>query len=285
MMFQSYALFPHMSVGDNIAFGLKQEHLPKARDPPSASSRCWSSCRCASCAAQAASALRRAAAARGTGAQPGQAAEAAAARRAAGRARQEDPPADADRAGQVIRQVGVTCVMVTHDQEEAMTMADRIGVMSRGALAAGRPAGRDLRSPEQPLHRRLHRRHQHFLRHGEGRRAGAQRRRGAGHGARHRRTRGVVRAAGQRRVGIGPSGEHRAAAGTARGRCRQSPAWVPCAMSRIWVARRCFMSSCRRGRIVKAAVPTAYWRQDPPPAQGETIVVRWPPAACVVLTS
>ena len=31
MMFQSYALFPHMSVADNIAFGLKQEHLPKAQ--------------------------------------------------------------------------------------------------------------------------------------------------------------------------------------------------------------------------------------------------------------
>lgn len=29
MMFQSYALFPHMSVADNIAFGLKQDGLPK----------------------------------------------------------------------------------------------------------------------------------------------------------------------------------------------------------------------------------------------------------------
>jgi putrescine transport system ATP-binding protein len=32
----------------------------------------------------------------------------------------------------IIHQVGVTCVMVTHDQEEAMTMATRIGVMSEG---------------------------------------------------------------------------------------------------------------------------------------------------------
>src|SRR5690606_25912997 len=33
MMFQSYALFPHMSVEDNIAYGLRQENLPKqARD-------------------------------------------------------------------------------------------------------------------------------------------------------------------------------------------------------------------------------------------------------------
>src|SRR5690606_30007209 len=30
MMFQSYALFPHMSVAQNIAYGLKRDHLPKA---------------------------------------------------------------------------------------------------------------------------------------------------------------------------------------------------------------------------------------------------------------
>ncbi|WP_163361596.1 ATP-binding cassette domain-containing protein, partial [Enterobacter hormaechei] len=30
MMFQSYALFPHMTVEQNIAFGLKQDKLPKA---------------------------------------------------------------------------------------------------------------------------------------------------------------------------------------------------------------------------------------------------------------
>lgn len=34
----------------------------------------------------------------------------------------------------IIKDVGVTCVMVTHDQEEAMTMADRIGVMDEGVL-------------------------------------------------------------------------------------------------------------------------------------------------------
>jgi putrescine transport system ATP-binding protein len=44
MMFQSYALFPHMSVADNIAFGLKQDGMEKDR-APNASSRCssWSS--------------------------------------------------------------------------------------------------------------------------------------------------------------------------------------------------------------------------------------------------
>ncbi len=43
MMFQSYALFPHMSVEQNIAFGLKQEGLSRLRSPP-VSARCSSWC-------------------------------------------------------------------------------------------------------------------------------------------------------------------------------------------------------------------------------------------------
>ena len=40
----------------------------------------------------------------------------------------------------IVEQVGVTCVMVTHDQEEAMTMASRIAVMSEGrVLQVGAP--------------------------------------------------------------------------------------------------------------------------------------------------
>ena len=33
MMFQSYALFPHMTVEQNVAFGLKQDRIPKAEIP------------------------------------------------------------------------------------------------------------------------------------------------------------------------------------------------------------------------------------------------------------
>jgi putrescine transport system ATP-binding protein len=41
----------------------------------------------------------------------------------------------------IIEKVGVTCVLVTHDQEEAMTMATRIGVMSEGKiLQVGKPS-------------------------------------------------------------------------------------------------------------------------------------------------
>jgi putrescine transport system ATP-binding protein len=70
----------------------------------------------------------------------------------------------------IIDDVGVTCVMVTHDQEEAMTMASRIAVMSEGPLPAGRRAGRDLRDAGEPLRRRLHRQRQPDGRHaGRGR--------------------------------------------------------------------------------------------------------------------
>ena len=59
---------------------------------------------------------------------------------------------------QIHREVGTTFVYVTHDQEEAMSMADRIAVFSDGMIEQlGTPA-RDLPAPVDPLRRRLHRR-------------------------------------------------------------------------------------------------------------------------------
>ena len=52
------------------------------------------------------------------------------------------------------RRLGTTFVVVTHDPDEAMTLADRIGVMERGRLVqVGTPA-EPLRAPGQPLRRR-----------------------------------------------------------------------------------------------------------------------------------
>ena len=56
--------------------------------------------------------------------------------------------------------LGLTFVIVTHDQEEAMTVADRIAVMNRGRLAQVGHAGGDLRAAELALGRGLHRRRQ-----------------------------------------------------------------------------------------------------------------------------
>lgn len=132
MMFQSYALFPYMTVKQNIAFGLKQEHLPKDvinarvekmlklvhmedyvdRKPFQLSG--------------------------------GQRQRVALARSLAKEPRLlllDEPMGALDKKLReqmrlelvdIINSVGVTCLMVTHDQEEAMTMADRIAIMDRG---------------------------------------------------------------------------------------------------------------------------------------------------------
>ena len=54
--------------------------------------------------------------------------------------------------------LGITFIYVTHDQEEALTMSDRIAVMNEGLMAqVGRPGG-SLRPAVQSFRRRLHRR-------------------------------------------------------------------------------------------------------------------------------
>ena len=135
MMFQSYALFPHLSVAGNIAFGLKQENLPNSeiearvremlalvqldgfgeRKPHQLSG--------------------------------GQRQRVALARAVAKRPRVlllDEPLSALDRKlredtrfelMELQGRLGLTFVMVTHDQDEAMTTSDRIAVMNNGRLA------------------------------------------------------------------------------------------------------------------------------------------------------
>jgi putrescine transport system ATP-binding protein len=134
MMFQSYALFPHLTVWANIAFGLQQDGLPKReidirvremlalvklegfeeRKPDQLSG--------------------------------GQRQRVALARALAKRPRVlllDEPLSALDRKlreetrfelATLQRELGLTFVIVTHDQDEAMTLADRIGVMNAGKL-------------------------------------------------------------------------------------------------------------------------------------------------------
>ena len=135
MMFQSYALFPHMTVEANVAYGLKQEATPKQemRERVAAALEL----------VQMQDYARR---------QPhqlsgGQQQRVALARSLVKRPKLlllDEPMSALDKKirqktqfelGNILYKVGVTCMMVTHDQEEAMTMADRIAVMSAGQIA------------------------------------------------------------------------------------------------------------------------------------------------------
>lgn len=141
MMFQSYALFPHLTVWDNIAFGLRRDGLPK----PDIQERVDQMLELVQLKAYA---KRKPHQLSG-----GQQQRVALARSLAKRPQLLllDEPLGALDAKlrertqlelvDIIEKVGVTCVMVTHDQEEAMTMATRIGVMSEGKiLQIGQPA-------------------------------------------------------------------------------------------------------------------------------------------------
>lgn len=141
MMFQSYALFPHLTVWDNIAFGLRRDGLPKAEIDVRVDQMLE--------LVQLKSYAKR----KPHQLSGGQQQRVALARSLAKRPQLLllDEPLGALDAKlrertqlelvDIIEKVGVTCVMVTHDQEEAMTMATRIGVMSEGKiLQIGQPA-------------------------------------------------------------------------------------------------------------------------------------------------
>ena len=140
MMFQSYALFPHLSVWDNIAFGLKREGLPRSQIQTRVGEML-------DLVQMTAMAKRKPHQLSG-----GQQQRVALARSLAKKPQLlllDEPMAALDRKLRertqfelvnIIEAVGVTCVMVTHDQEEAMTMATRIAVMSQGrVLQVGAP--------------------------------------------------------------------------------------------------------------------------------------------------
>ncbi|MEB0043963.1 MULTISPECIES: ABC transporter ATP-binding protein [unclassified Pseudomonas] len=135
MMFQSYALFPHMTVAQNIAFGLKQDKIPSSEVD-----------------ARVAEMLRLVQMSQYAKRKPhqlsgGQRQRVALARSLAKRPKLlllDEPMGALDKKlrsqmqlelVEIIERVGVTCVMVTHDQEEAMTMAERIAIMHLGWIA------------------------------------------------------------------------------------------------------------------------------------------------------
>ena len=141
MMFQSYALFPHLNVWENVAFGLKRDGVAKAE----IAQRVEDMLQLVQ--------LQKFAKRSPHQLSGGQQQRVALARSLVKRPQLlmlDEPLGALDKKLReetqvelvnIIKKVGVTCVMVTHDQDEAMTMADRIAVMSEGKfLQVGAPS-------------------------------------------------------------------------------------------------------------------------------------------------
>jgi putrescine transport system ATP-binding protein len=134
MMFQNYALFPHLTVRDNIAFGLKRLKMPQTEIDD----------RVAEMVALVK--LEGLEARKPDQLSGGQKQRVALARSLARRPKVlllDEPLAALDKKlrestqgelTELQRRLGMTFIIVTHDQEEAMTVADRIGVMDSGRL-------------------------------------------------------------------------------------------------------------------------------------------------------
>ncbi len=140
-VFQDYALFPHMTVGDNVGYGLMIRKVPRADR-----------------GRQVADALRMVRLEGYEGRKPGQLSggqrqRVALARALVNRPRVlllDEPLGALDlklreemqiELKAIQHQVGITFIYVTHDQEEALTMSDRIAVFNRGLIEqVGSPA-------------------------------------------------------------------------------------------------------------------------------------------------
>lgn len=134
MMFQSYALFPHLNVWDNIAFGLRRMGMAKT-DTVQRVEEMLGLVQLQGFAKRKPHQL--------SGGQQQRVALARSLARKPQLLLLDEPLGALDRKLReqtqfelvhIIESIGVTCVMVTHDQDEAMTMASRIAVMSHGRI-------------------------------------------------------------------------------------------------------------------------------------------------------
>ncbi|WP_447730671.1 ABC transporter ATP-binding protein [Pseudoxanthomonas suwonensis] len=150
MMFQSYALFPHMTVEQNIAFGLKQDGL--SRD--AIRKRVGEMLELVQLGK-----LARRKPHQLSGGQQQRVALARSLAKGPKLLLLDEPMGALDKKLRsrmqlelvnIIESSGVTCVMVTHDQEEAMTMASRIALMDQGWI---QQVGKPDEIYEQPANR------------------------------------------------------------------------------------------------------------------------------------
>jgi putative spermidine/putrescine transport system ATP-binding protein len=156
MVFQNYALFPHMSVADNVAFPLSVRKMPKADIGP-----------------RVVRALEMVRLEQFKDRKPAQLSGGQQQRVALARALvfqptlvlMDEPLGALDKKlrehmqielKQIHEMLGVTIVYVTHDQSEALTMSDRVAVFDKRGHRSDRHAGRALQGAGDCIRRRLH---------------------------------------------------------------------------------------------------------------------------------
>lgn len=150
LMFQDYALFPHLDVASNIAFGLRMRNLPRHE----VAARTQAMLQLVGLAGYE---RRRVYALSG-----GERQRVALARSLAPRPRLlmlDEPLAALDRVlrqhlqaelRSILHNVGVTCLYVTHDQQEAFVLADQVALLHQGELVQIDPPERLYRHPATP---------------------------------------------------------------------------------------------------------------------------------------
>ena len=167
MVFQAYSLFPHMTVQQNVAFGLRLRRVSKdERDR-----RALEMLDLVGLSEQAdryahqisGGQQQRVALARALAIEP--------------QVLLLDEPLSAldakvraqlrDQIRRIQLEVGITTLFVTHDQEEALAIADRVGVMRNGRLEQLGPAHRGLHPPGHRVRGRVRRPDQPAARHGQ----------------------------------------------------------------------------------------------------------------------
>ena len=157
-VFQDYALFPHMTVGENVAYGLRVAGVDKA-ERAKRRDEALEMVRLPGYAERKPGELSG-----------GQRQRVALARAIVNRPKVlllDEPLGALDlklreqmqvELKTIQGEVGITFVYVTHDQDEALTMSDRIAVFNEGRIEQVSPPGRALRAPGDRVRRRLRRR-------------------------------------------------------------------------------------------------------------------------------
>ena len=269
MVFQSYALFPHLDVGENVAFGLKRRKVDKAEITQRVG--------------EALDLVRLGDYARRKPNQlsGGQQQRVALARALVNRPNVlllDEPLGALDlklrrqlqiELKRIQVEVGITFVYVTHDQEEALTMSDRIAVMHAGKVEQLGTPEELYERPGHAVRRRLHRNDQPAPRPHRGRRVGPSLV-GRDRGVRPRRARGRARGRDQRPARVDQPGARRMRRARSAAASTRRP--ISATSSRTWSSRT---AACN----VTVLSPKSGIRL---PA-GSEVAITWPAGDALVL--